>query len=83
MPYSKSHDVTISGYNFVFSVIKTSLISVICHKSQLPSPGLHSICLMKLWKQEEGMDLQNPCRFEVEWALQLTGDSTCPILLVV
>lgn len=42
MPYCKSHDVTISGYNFVFSVIKTSLISVICHKSQLPSPGLHS-----------------------------------------
>lgn len=32
-------DVTISGYNSVFSIINTSLISVICQKSQ---QGLHS-----------------------------------------
>lgn len=41
-------DINISGDNSVsFSIINTSLISIVCHKSKLAGLGLHQIYLLK------------------------------------
>jgi len=59
-------DVTISGYNSVFSVINTSLISDVCHKSPL---GLHSLLPYENMEVRRRHGPADPCRLDLQSGL--------------
>lgn len=79
-------DVTISGYNSVFSVINTSLISDVCHKSPL---GLHSHLSYENMEVRGRHGPADPCRLDLRSGLHscleiglrriLNSGSTCSV----